>query len=139
MTAPARPQRRGSGIGIRTHEDCHPPYRGVWDTVQERWDRGRAAWHATTLSLRYDESGERPDTAAGWIDPPRPVILNFTVSRTERALHHMWVREPDGWHGWVSYLERCQRADRGLQPSSTQSEVVDGSPSWSAPSVPEAG
>jgi hypothetical protein len=69
-------------------------------------EHARPAWHAATLSLRYDESGERPDTAAGWIDPPRPVILNFTVSRTERALLHMWVREPDGWHGWVSYLER---------------------------------
>jgi hypothetical protein len=87
---------------------------GVWDTVEKRWIAqnlaGEAAsWHAAILNLRYTETGERPDDCAWYRDPAPHVELRITASRTEAAKLYMWVREPDGLHGYVTYLERPAR------------------------------
>jgi hypothetical protein len=37
------------------------------------------------------------------------IELHVTARRTEIALLHMWVREADDWHGYLTYLERDPR------------------------------
>jgi hypothetical protein len=86
----------------------------VWDSVTEQWvirnlSSQLASWHAAWLMLRYDENGDRPDGHAWYRDPPVHVELRITPRRTEIALLHMWVREPGGLHGYVTYLERDPR------------------------------
>lgn len=96
---------------------------GVWDSVTEEWialdlSSRAASWQAAILSLRYDDHGDRPDDRAWYRDPPQHVELRITPSRSEVALLHMWVREPDGMHGYVTYLERDPR-DAGRWASAT--------------------
>jgi hypothetical protein len=84
---------------------------GVWDTVEQSWLARNlsgevASWHAALLNLRYTDAGERPNDCAWYRDPAPYVELHITASRTEVAQLHMWAREPDGLHGYVTYLER---------------------------------
>jgi hypothetical protein len=94
---------------------AHPQFSdGIWDSVTEEWVvRGLAtavaSWHAAVLSLRYEGEAERPNGRARYMDPPTRVELHITVKRTEAALLHMWAREADGWHGYVTYLDRDPR------------------------------
>jgi hypothetical protein len=88
--------------------------------VAGRWvarglDTASTRWQAAVLSFCYTETGERPAGQARWVDPPRREILNVTPRRTESALLHFWVREPDCWHGYITYL------DRELLPRATRS------------------
>ncbi|TDW18582.1 hypothetical protein EV650_5171 [Kribbella kalugense] len=88
-----------------------PFHYGVWDEDRREWvARGLtgpdAGIHAAVLSLRYEGPGERPDQAARWRDVPVHVELTVSPSMTEVALLHMWAREDDGWHGYITYLER---------------------------------
>jgi len=87
---------------------------GVWDMVTEEWIARDlwskvASWHAAILTLRYDENGERPDDRGWYRDPPQYVELHLTPSRTEIALLHLWIKETNGIHGYVTYLERDPR------------------------------
>jgi hypothetical protein len=85
---------------------------GVKDSRDGSWvvrglSQVDARWYAAVLSARYTEAGDRADDAVSWRDPPIRAIHQLTPGRTERVLVHVWVREPDGWHGWFSYLERA--------------------------------
>jgi hypothetical protein len=96
---------------------------GVWDDVERLWIARNlagdvASWHAAILSLRYTDAGERPDDCAWYRDPAPYVELHITASRTEVAMLHMWAREPDGLHGYVTYLERPP-SDGGRWASAT--------------------
>lgn len=87
---------------------------GVWDAVAGDWvaqglSHQAASWHAAILTLRYDEDGERPEDRAWYRDPPQHAELHITPRRTEVVLLHLWVRESDGLHGYVTYLERDSR------------------------------
>lgn len=84
---------------------------GVKDTRDGSWvvraiSSVDARWYAAVLSARYTEAGDRSEDDVAWRVPPVPAILQLTPSRTERVLLHVWVREPAGWHGWFSYLDR---------------------------------
>jgi hypothetical protein len=88
-----------------------PFHYGVWDEANRDWvARGLtgpvAGMHAAVLSLRFERSTERLDDAARWVDQPVHVELTISPTTTEVALLHMWAREQDGWHGYVTYLER---------------------------------
>ena len=96
---------------------------GVWDSVAEDWvvhnlSTATATWHAAALSLRYDDRGDRPDGHARYLDPPTHIELHVTARRTEIALLHMWVRESDAWHGYLTYLERDPRDGGRWAPAS---------------------
>ena len=106
---------------------------GIWDSVAEVWvardlESAVASWQAAALSLRYEDDAERPDGRARYLDPPTHVELHVTVKRTEIALLHMWARQTDGWHGYVTYLERDPRDAGRWAPASslrplTQTEI----------------
>lgn len=68
-----------------------------------------ASWHVAFLTIRYDENGDRSKDRAWYRDPPTYVELGITPRRTEVALLHMWAREPNAWHGHMTYLERDPR------------------------------
>ncbi|WP_329482236.1 hypothetical protein OG555_08405 [Kribbella sp. NBC_01484] len=88
-----------------------PFHYGVWDEVKRDWVARSltgpvAGMHAAVLSLRFERSTERLGEAARWVGPPVHVELTISPTTTEVALLHMWAREQDGWHGYVTYLER---------------------------------
>jgi hypothetical protein len=93
------------------HQATPPALYGVWDNVRSEWiARGltgpEAGLQAATLCLRFAGLAERSEREARWLDPAVHVELTVSPSRTEVALLRMWVREDDGWYGYVSYLER---------------------------------
>lgn len=87
---------------------------GIWDDLTGQWIAENlpgevASMQAALLSLRYDGDAERSDDCARYVDPSIPVELHVTVSRTEAAVLHCWVREAGARLGYVTYLKRAPR------------------------------
>jgi hypothetical protein len=110
---------------------CH----GIWDRAGGEWvvrnlPGAAASWQAAVLSLRFDGAGERPGAHARYLDSPTCVELRIGAGRTEVALLHMWAREDDGWHGYLTYLERDPRDPGRWAPAAalrplTQPEIEE--------------
>lgn len=93
------------------HQAPPPALYGVRDNGRNGWvARGltgpEAGLQAAILCLHYSGQVERHERDARWLDPPVCVELTVSPTLTEVALLRMWVREVDGWYGYVSYLER---------------------------------